>query len=111
VAFFSASSLNIGSINILDLRTHKVSVVPGSTGLFSPHWSPDGRYIAALSYDGQTLMLFDFKTKKWVELARITAFSRIGRETGSTFTFTPSAVTLPFIAGGSATTSWRSLPV
>ena len=54
-----------------DLRTHKVSVVPGSEGLFSPHWSPDGRYIAAMSADHQALMLFDFKTQKWVELARV----------------------------------------
>jgi len=61
-----------GTINILDLRTHKVSVVPGSEKLFSPHWSPDGRYIAALSSDSQKLMLFDFKTQKWAELARIT---------------------------------------
>ena len=35
------------TVNILDLRTHKVSVVPGSEGLYSAHWSPDGRYIAA----------------------------------------------------------------
>jgi Tol biopolymer transport system component len=61
-----------GTINILDLRTHQVSVVPGSQTLFSPHWSPDGRYIAALSSDSQKLMLFDFKTQKWAELARIT---------------------------------------
>jgi Tol biopolymer transport system component/predicted Ser/Thr protein kinase len=61
-----------GTINILDLRTQKVSVVPGSEKLFSPHWSPDGRYIVALSSDSQKLMLFDFKNQKWAELARIT---------------------------------------
>jgi Tol biopolymer transport system component len=61
-----------GTINILDLRTHKVSVVPGLEKLFSPHWSPDGRYIAAQSSDSQKLMLFDLKTQKWAELARIT---------------------------------------
>jgi serine/threonine protein kinase/Tol biopolymer transport system component len=60
-----------GAINILDLRIHKVSVVPGSVGFFSPHWSPDGRYIVAMSGDHQALMLFDFKTQKWVELARV----------------------------------------
>ncbi len=60
-----------GAINILDLRIHKVSVVPGSAGLFSPHWSPDGRYIVAMSGDHQALMLFDFKTQKWIELARV----------------------------------------
>jgi Tol biopolymer transport system component len=62
----------LGTINILDLRTHKVSVVPGSEKLFASHWSPDGRYIVAQSSDSQKLMLFDFKTQKWAELARIT---------------------------------------
>jgi Tol biopolymer transport system component/DNA-binding winged helix-turn-helix (wHTH) protein len=60
-----------GTVKVLDLRTHKVSVVPGSDGFFSPHWSPDGRYIAARTADAQKLMLFDFTTQKWAELARV----------------------------------------
>jgi eukaryotic-like serine/threonine-protein kinase len=60
------------AINILDMRTHKVSVVPGSQGLWSPHWSPDGRYLAAMGSANEKLTLFDFKTQKWSELARIT---------------------------------------
>jgi eukaryotic-like serine/threonine-protein kinase len=35
-------------IRMLDLKTHEVSTLPGSDGLFSPRWSPDGRYMAAL---------------------------------------------------------------
>ena len=31
----------------VDLRTRKVTPVLGSEGLFSPRWSPDGRYLAA----------------------------------------------------------------
>jgi Tol biopolymer transport system component len=61
------------AINILDLRTHKLSVVPGSSGLSSPHWSPDGRYIVAMTGDSRELRLFDFKTQQWVELANMTA--------------------------------------
>jgi Tol biopolymer transport system component len=61
-----------GTINIVDLQTHKVSVVPGSEGLYSPHWSPDGRYIGAMSSNAVKLMLFDFKSQKWTELARTT---------------------------------------
>jgi WD40 repeat protein len=41
--------------------------------LFSPHWSPDGRYIAALHADALGSMLFDFKTRKWTELESIDA--------------------------------------
>ena len=32
-------------ISNLDLKTHATMTVPGSAGLFSPRWSPDGRYI------------------------------------------------------------------
>jgi Tol biopolymer transport system component len=53
------------SINMLDLRAHKITKVAGSDGLFSPRWSPDGRYLVALSLDFTKVMLFDFHTQKW----------------------------------------------
>lgn len=53
------------SIKVADLKTHKVETVPGSKGLFSPRWSPSGRYIAALSPDFTKVMLYDFHTRKW----------------------------------------------
>jgi Tol biopolymer transport system component len=53
------------SISLLDRKAHKVTTIPGSEGLFSPRWSPDGRYIAALSPDFTKVMLFDFQTQKW----------------------------------------------
>jgi Tol biopolymer transport system component len=53
------------SIRTLDLKTRAVSTIPGSEGLFSPRWSPNGRYIAALSPDSTKVMLFDFHTQKW----------------------------------------------
>jgi Tol biopolymer transport system component len=55
------------SIRILDLETHKIEKVPGSDGLFSPRWSPNGRYIAALSPDSTALMLFDSQTRQWAK--------------------------------------------
>ena len=67
-----------------DLRTRQLSALPGSEGLFSPRCSPDGRYIAALTDIEDKLMLFEFATRKWTELARIDEFgypswSRDGR--------------------------------
>jgi Tol biopolymer transport system component len=59
-------------IRILDLNTHQVSIVPGSTGLYSSRWSPDGRYIAAMPFDSRSLMLFDVQTQKWDEIAKVT---------------------------------------
>jgi Tol biopolymer transport system component len=56
-----------GAINIrlLDFKTRKLTTVPGSQGLFSPRWSPDGHRVAAISPDNTTLMLFDMGTQKW----------------------------------------------
>jgi Tol biopolymer transport system component len=53
------------SIQVLDLESKRVSTVPGSEGLYSPHWSPDGRHLAAMSADAKKLLLFDFKTQRW----------------------------------------------
>ncbi len=41
------------------------SPVPGSQGLFSPRWSPDGRYLAALTHDSLQLRLYDFAAGRW----------------------------------------------
>ncbi|WP_158615359.1 winged helix-turn-helix domain-containing protein [Acidipila sp. EB88] len=52
-------------IEVLDLRTQKISAIPGSQDLFSPRWSPDGRFIAALSRDQTRLAVFDCATHTW----------------------------------------------
>lgn len=52
-------------LQLLDLRTHAVTTVPGSDGFFSPRWSPDGRWIAALTLGEQKLVLFDTQTRQW----------------------------------------------
>jgi Tol biopolymer transport system component/DNA-binding winged helix-turn-helix (wHTH) protein len=57
------------SIQMVDLTTGRVSVVPSSDGLFSPRWSPDGRYLVAMPLDQRKLKLFDMTTKKWSEVA------------------------------------------
>ena len=62
---------NTLAIQVIDLRTHRVSALPGSEGLFSPRWSPDGRYIAALPTSGDQLLLFDRTTAKWTELCKL----------------------------------------
>jgi eukaryotic-like serine/threonine-protein kinase len=70
IIFAGESNDPSSSIRILDLSTHKVSRLPASDGLYSPRWSPDGRYISAFSADSKTLLLFDMQTQKWSELAQ-----------------------------------------
>ncbi len=72
LAFGENSLNNQGSaIYTIDLKTRTATKLPGSDGLYSPRWSPNGRYIAAISLDSLKLMLFDLNTQKWSELARI----------------------------------------
>ena len=56
---------NALKIRVMNFKTHEIRTIPGSDGLFSPRWSPNGRYIAALTPDFKRLMLFDFKSEKW----------------------------------------------
>jgi Tol biopolymer transport system component/DNA-binding winged helix-turn-helix (wHTH) protein len=56
-------------LEVLDIKTGSVTPVPESEGLFSPRWSPDGRYIAAITLDQRRLMLFNTETRTWKTLA------------------------------------------
>jgi Tol biopolymer transport system component len=49
--------------------------LPASEGLSSPAWSPDGRYVAAVSESGRTLLLFEFATGRWTAVAEANAVS------------------------------------
>ncbi len=66
---FSTSLEGIGNphstVNILDLAKNTVTPLPASVGMMSPRWSPDGRWIVALSFDVMTMKLFDVKTQQW----------------------------------------------
>jgi Tol biopolymer transport system component len=69
IVFGEESNNPASSIHILDLATNRVSDIPGSQSLYSPRWSPDGKYLSAFSADSRTLLLFDFRTQKWSNLA------------------------------------------
>lgn len=60
-------------IHRLDLGTAEVSKLPQSDGCFAPRPSPDGRLLAAVLMDSYRLLLFNFKTEKWVRLTDIPA--------------------------------------
>jgi Tol biopolymer transport system component len=53
---------------IFNLKTHSVEPVPGSAHYFSPRWSPNGKYILAMSTDFRRLDLFDVESKQWSPL-------------------------------------------
>jgi Tol biopolymer transport system component/DNA-binding winged helix-turn-helix (wHTH) protein len=53
------------AIYLVNLATKAMTKLPGSDGLFSPRWSADGKYIAALSIDQKKLMLYNVAAKNW----------------------------------------------
>lgn len=55
-------------VRILNLDTKQWKTVPGSQGLRSPRWSPDGQYIAAHSAEQSQLFLYSFQTGNWKTL-------------------------------------------
>lgn len=55
-------------IKIFDSENHRISVLPDSNATFSPRWSPDGRYIAALGIPNAEMRVYDLTTRRWLPL-------------------------------------------
>jgi Tol biopolymer transport system component len=58
------------SIRSLHLKTGRVVTLRGSEGMLAPQRSNDGRYLTAATMDRKKLMIFEFETQRWSELAR-----------------------------------------
>ena len=67
------------TIHILDLRNRAITDLPGSRGLWTARWSPDGKYLSATEIEGGRLRLYDFKTQSW----RSTQATKISNPTWS----------------------------
>jgi Tol biopolymer transport system component len=59
------------ALHVINVQTRAQSDLPGSQGLWTSRWSPDGRYIVAQTITTQYLRLFDLKTRKWSKLADV----------------------------------------
>ena len=83
---FSRYDSENSTIKLLDLKSKQVSIIPGSQGLYSPRWSPDGRYLAALSVNAKKIVIFDFTSSNGqtgsADLSRTATLH--GREMGTT---------------------------
>ncbi|HLK21041.1 MAG TPA: winged helix-turn-helix domain-containing protein [Bryobacteraceae bacterium] len=60
---------NSTPIQQVDVQTKRVTTLPDSAGLWSPRWSPNGKYLVAETLDSQRLLLFHFSTGAWSTLA------------------------------------------
>ena len=70
VVFQDAAGPNAerAGLEIVDLKTLQITTIPELRNVLEPVASPDGRYVAAASVDGQRLMLLDIASRKWTEL-------------------------------------------
>jgi eukaryotic-like serine/threonine-protein kinase len=57
-------------IKMVEAGSHRVSQLAGSDQIFAPRWSPDGRYIAAISLGNAKLVLYDTKNEKWTRVTK-----------------------------------------
>lgn len=60
-----------GDVRLLDLAQGTVSVLPGSAGLWSAKWSPDGASILAKTLDSNEILVFDASGGTWRSLVRV----------------------------------------
>jgi Tol biopolymer transport system component len=67
-------SSGVFNLRVLDLASHQITTLPGSEGVWSPRWSPNGRFIAGLN-GGAGMKIFDFETQRWSEVQRMGACS------------------------------------
>src|SRR5262249_51078770 len=57
------------ALYLFDLRSGRDEKLPGTDGLYSPMWSPDGRYLAVGEASSDALFLVDLKSGKRTRLA------------------------------------------
>nr|WP_281383602.1 winged helix-turn-helix domain-containing protein [Granulicella aggregans] len=53
------------TLEILDLATRKVSPMAGAEKCYLASWSPDGKYLVAITKNPARMMMFSAKTKTW----------------------------------------------
>ena len=65
---FCQEERNCG-IQKIDLAKGEQTAIPGSEGLSTARWSPDGRFVAALRADQHEVWILDWRTRVWRKLA------------------------------------------
>jgi Tol biopolymer transport system component len=63
------------TMHSVDLKTMQTTNIPESDDLIAPVRSPDGEYLVATNVAGDKLLLFNFATQKWSDLAKTTTGS------------------------------------
>jgi serine/threonine protein kinase len=55
-------------IEVIDLATRRISPMKGGEGYYYPSWSPDGKYMVAMTENSAYMALYSAATKTWKKL-------------------------------------------
>jgi Tol biopolymer transport system component len=77
-------------IHELDLRAGAVTILPGSHGLRTARFSPNGQYVAALQPEKHEIVLFDVKKRTWRTLVGSVTGDNVNWSRDSRFVFADS---------------------
>ena len=83
------------AIHRIDLASGQVTTLPGSQGLSTARWSPDGRHIAALNSLRRELSVFDFGSRRWRKLADGINGNDVSWSSDSKYVYTKSSMQGP----------------
>jgi eukaryotic-like serine/threonine-protein kinase len=83
-----------GAVHVLDLRTGRISQVPGPAYLWNAQWVSNSQLVAGTP-DSTQLMIFDVRTKQWSELVSFTAPAYVVN-----WTHTPDYKCVDYVTGG-----------
>jgi serine/threonine protein kinase/Tol biopolymer transport system component len=93
----AATASQTGALRIVNVRTRKIEGVPGSRGLFSPRWSPDGRYILGMTVGNNELRLYGVAARRWENLTeRRAAYPEWSKDGKWVYFANPYDEALPF---------------
>jgi serine/threonine protein kinase/Tol biopolymer transport system component len=56
------------NLEIIDLASRRISLMPGSEGYYYPSWSPDGKYLVAMAENPARMVLYSKATGTWKDL-------------------------------------------
>lgn len=77
----------VSGLYTYDFPTRTAQKIPGSERFWRHAWSPNGKFLAAVSTANDSISLYEFSTKRWKTLARGKVFGPVSWSPDSQFLF------------------------
>jgi len=67
-SYYNPENPHNEGIHVVDVASGKISIMPDTQGSTLPSWSPDGKYLVAMTQQPSRMMLYSVETMAWTEL-------------------------------------------